>query len=75
MNENKTNINWYPGHMAKANRQMEEQLKLVDIVIELRDARMPLASGNPLLNSLAKDKKHLIILNKADGSIILKEHF
>ncbi len=59
-------INWYPGHMAKANRQMEEQLKLVDIVIELRDARMPLASGNPLLNSLAKDKKHLIILNKAD---------
>ena len=66
MNENKTIINWYPGHMAKANRQMEEQLKLVDIVIELRDARMPLASGNPLLNSLAKDKKHLIILNKAD---------
>lgn len=66
MNDNKTNINWYPGHMAKANRQMEEQLKLVDIVIELRDARMPLASGNPLLNSLAKDKKHLIILNKAD---------
>ena len=40
-------INWFPGHMAKANRQMEEQLKLVDIVIELRDARCPLASFNP----------------------------
>lgn len=59
-------INWYPGHMAKARRQMEEELKLVDIVIELRDARMPLASGNPLLEELAKNKKSLIILNKAD---------
>ena len=39
-----TNINWYPGHMAKARRQMEEQLKLVDIIIELRDARIPEAS-------------------------------
>ncbi len=63
MNEN---INWYPGHMAKARRQMEEELKLVDIVIELRDARMPLASANPLLEELAKNKKSLIILNKAD---------
>lgn len=52
--------------MAKARRQMEEELKLVDIVIELRDARMPLASGNPLLEELAKNKKSLIILNKAD---------
>ena len=59
-------INWYPGHMAKAKRQMEEELKLVDIVIELRDARMPLASGNPLLEELAKNKERLIILNKAD---------
>lgn len=59
-------INWYPGHMAKARRQMEEELKLVDIVIELRDARMPLASANPLLEELAKNKKKLIILNKAD---------
>lgn len=66
MNENNTNINWYPGHMAKARRQMEEELKLVDIVIELRDARMPLASANPLLEDLAKNKKRLIILNKAD---------
>lgn len=60
------NINWFPGHMAKAKRQMEEQLKLVDIVIEIRDARMPLASANPLLEELAKNKARLIILNKAD---------
>ena len=52
--------------MAKAKRQMEEQLKLVDIVIELRDARMPLASGNPLLEEMAKNKERLVILNKAD---------
>lgn len=65
-NLDKTNINWYPGHMAKANRQMLEQLKLVDIIIELRDARMPLSSGNPLLKELANNKKRLIILNKAD---------
>ena len=66
MSENEIKINWYPGHMAKARRQMEEQLKLVDIVIEIRDARMPLASGNPLLNELAANKEKLIILNKAD---------
>ena len=59
-------LNWYPGHMAKAKRQMEEELKLVDIVIEIRDARMPLASGNPLLEELAKNKERLVILNKAD---------
>ena len=59
-------INWYPGHMAKARRQMEEQLKLVDIVIELRDARIPDASANPILAELSKNKRSLIILNKAD---------
>ena len=66
MSDKDININWYPGHMAKAKRQMEEQLKLVDIVIELRDARMPLASGNPLLEEMAKNKERLVILNKAD---------
>ena len=66
MSEKGININWYPGHMAKARRQMEEQLKMVDIVIELRDARMPLASANPLLEELSRDRKRLIILNKAD---------
>ncbi len=59
-------INWYPGHMAKARRQMEEQLKLVDIIIELRDARIPDASANPILKELSKNKPVLIILNKAD---------
>ena len=61
-----TNINWYPGHMAKARRQMEEQLKLVDIIIELRDARIPEASANPILKQLSSNKPVLIILNKAD---------
>ena len=60
------NINWYPGHMAKARRQMEEQLKLVDIIIELRDARVPEASANPILRQLSQNKPVLIILNKAD---------
>lgn len=66
--DNNVSINWYPGHMAKARRQMEEQLKLVDIVIELRDARIPLASANPVLSELSKNKPVLIILNKADLS-------
>ena len=66
MSEKAVNINWYPGHMAKARRQMEEQLKLVDIVVELRDARIPEASANPLLKELSKNKPVLIILNKAD---------
>ena len=59
-------INWYPGHMAKAHRAMEEQLKLVDIIIEIKDARMPLASSNPKLSAMANGKKRLVILNKAD---------
>lgn len=59
-------IQWFPGHMAKATRQMEEQLKMVDIIIELRDARIPEASGNPLLKKLSVNKPVLIILNKAD---------
>ena len=66
MSENTTVINWYPGHMAKANRMMKEQLKLVDIVIELRDARIPKASANPVLGELSANKPVLIILNKAD---------
>lgn len=68
MSENTVNINWFPGHMAKARRLMEEQLKLVDIVIELRDARIPEASQNPMLAELSQNKPVLIILNKADYS-------
>ena len=59
-------IQWFPGHMQKARRQMEEQLKLVDIIIELRDARIPNASANPILQELAPNKPRLIVLNKAD---------
>ena len=64
--DNSKTINWFPGHMAKANRQMEEQLKLVDIVIELRDARCPLASFNPNFDKLFQNKPRLVVLNKAD---------
>ena len=66
MNENKININWYPGHMAKTKKQIIEDLKLIDIVVEILDARMPLASVNPDIQNYIKDKKKIIILNKAD---------
>ncbi len=59
-------INWFPGHMAKTKRLINENLKLVDIVIELLDARMPLASENPLIDSLIGNKPRLVVLNKAD---------
>ncbi|WP_068269224.1 ribosome biogenesis GTPase YlqF [Caviibacter abscessus] len=62
----KTNINWYPGHMKKAMDMLEEQLKLVDIVIEILDARIPISSKNPVLSKLAKNKKKIILLNKMD---------
>ena len=57
-------INWYPGHMAAAKRMMEENLKLVDLVLELRDARIPRASANPDIQEFSKPR--LILLNKAD---------
>ncbi|MBS3872595.1 MAG: ribosome biogenesis GTPase YlqF [Firmicutes bacterium] len=59
-------IHWFPGHMAKARRLLEENLGLVDAVIELRDARMPLASANPLLSAIMGDKVRLIALTKPD---------
>ncbi|MEM9424501.1 MAG: ribosome biogenesis GTPase YlqF [Spirochaetota bacterium] len=59
-------INWFPGHMRKALGQMETQLQSVDFVVELRDARAPIASANPLLDDLARSKKRLIVLNKSD---------
>ena len=62
----KTNINWYPGHMAKTRRQITEDLKLVDIVIELLDARIPISSQNPDIAQITKNKKKLIVLNKSD---------
>ncbi|MBQ0001697.1 MAG: ribosome biogenesis GTPase YlqF, partial [Clostridiales bacterium] len=60
------NVQWYPGHMTKAKRQMQEDIKLIDLVIELIDARVPLASRNPDIDTLAKNKSRLILLNKAD---------
>lgn len=67
MAENITpNINWYPGHMTKARRAMQEDIKLIDLVIELLDARIPLASRNPDIDSMSANKKRMILLNKAD---------
>ena len=62
------NIQWYPGHMTKARRMMQEDIKLIDIVIELVDARLPLASKNPDIDDLGKNKARLILLNKSDLS-------
>lgn len=63
-----TSINWYPGHMAKTKRQIIEDLKLIDIVVEVIDSRIPLSSQNPDLKEIIKDKKRIIILNKSDLS-------
>ncbi len=60
------NINWYPGHMKKTKKLLREQLKLVDIVYELLDARIPLSSKNPDLDQIVGDKPKIIILNKID---------
>lgn len=57
---------WYPGHMTKAKRQMQEDIKLVDLVIELVDARIPVSSHNPDIDDLGKNKSRLVLLNKAD---------
>ena len=57
---------WYPGHMTKAVRQMKEDIKLIDLVIELLDARIPLSSRNPDIDDLGKNKARLVLLNKSD---------
>lgn len=62
------NINWYPGHMAKTRKQIEEDLKLIDVVIELLDSRIPVASRNPDIKNLTRNKKRIILLNKCDLS-------
>ena len=59
-------VQWYPGHMTKARRMMQEDIKLVDLVIELIDARIPLSSRNPDIDELARGKSRLILLNKSD---------
>ncbi len=57
---------WYPGHMTKAKRMMQENMKLIDLVIELLDARIPISSRNPDIDELGKNKARLILLNKSD---------
>ncbi len=63
---NEININWYPGHMKKATRMMEDSLRLVDAVVELRDARIPDSSRNPDVERIVGEKPRLIVLNRAD---------
>ena len=60
------NYQWYPGHMTKAKRMMQENIKLIDLVIEVTDARIPLSSRNPDIDELGKNKARLILLNKED---------
>lgn len=60
------NINWYPGHMAKTKKQIIEDLKLIDVVVEILDARIPRSSRNPDLQEWTKNKKKIIVLNKSD---------
>lgn len=64
--ENQLHIQWYPGHMTKAKRMMQENIKLIDLVIELLDARIPISSRNPEIDDLGKNKARLILLNKSD---------
>lgn len=61
-----TSINWYPGHMAKTRRQITEDLKLVDIVIEILDSRIPISSQNPDIAKITEGKTKIIVLNKCD---------
>ena len=60
------NFQWYPGHMTKAKRQMQEDIKLIDLVVEIVDARIPFSSRNPDIDELGKNKYRLILMNKAD---------
>ena len=61
-----TTINWFPGHMRKTQREIKENLKLVEAVIEIRDARIPRSSANPDIEKLCGNKPRLILLNKSD---------
>ncbi len=66
MDENKITINWYPGHMAKARRELAESLKLIDVVVEIVDARAPAASRNPDFDDLFASKSRVVLLSKSD---------
>ena len=60
------NINWYPGHMLKTKKQIMEDLKLIDVVIEILDARIPVSSRNPDIQKAVQNKKRIVLLNKSD---------
>ena len=60
------NYQWYPGHMTKAKRMMEENIKLIDLIVEVVDARIPMSSRNPDIDDLGKNKARLLLLNKSD---------
>ena len=62
----KVSISWYPGHMLKTKKQIIEDLKLIDVVIEILDARIPISSQNPDIQNITKNKKKIVLLNKSD---------
>ena len=64
--QNQANINWYPGHMAKTKKQIIADLKLIDVVVEILDARIPISSQNPDIQTYIKEKDKIVILNKCD---------
>ena len=66
------NYQWYPGHMTKAKRMMEENIKLIDLIIEVVDARIPMSSRNPDIDELGKNKARLLLLTPA-GSTVLRD--
>ena len=66
MNENKTNINWYPGHMVKTKREISEKINLIDVVIEVIDARIPFSSKNKEFDSLVGNKPRILVMTKMD---------
>ena len=66
MNENKTNINWYPGHMAKTKREIKEKIDLIDVVFEVIDARIPYSSKNEDINDIISNKPRVLIMTKTD---------
>ena len=59
-------INWYPGHMLKTKKQIIEDLKLIDVIIEILDARIPISSRNPDIQNIIRNKKKIVLLNKCD---------
>lgn len=66
MEDNNFRVQWYPGHMTKTRRQMEQDIKLVDLVAELLDSRIPISSRNPDIDAIVRDKPRLVILNRVD---------